>query len=148
MANHVRQQIREAFATQITGLTTTGNRVFQSRFYNLDSGELPAAIVYTKNETIEPSTIGANRVLNRTLSLTVEIYISSSSNADDTADTICKEIETAIAADNTISGLAKDCYLEEIELDLNGEGEKPVIVGLLTFNVNYHTREQSPDSAL
>lgn len=148
MANHIRHQIREALATQITGLTTTGSRVFQSRFYNIDSGELPAAIVYTKSENSEPATIGSNRVLDRTLSLVVEIYVSATANADDTADTICKEIETAIAADNTISGLAKDCYIESTELDLNGEGERPVIVGVLTFNVNYHTREQSPDSAL
>lgn len=148
MADHVRQQIREQFASQITGLATTGSNVFQSRFYNLEAGNLPAIIVYTKDETIEPSTLGSNRVMNRTLFLTAEIYVKSVTNADDTIDDICKEVEVAISADPTLGGLAKDCYIEEMEATLNGEGDRPVIVGLLTFNVNYHTREQSPDSAL
>ena len=55
MANHIRQQIREQFATQITGLTTTGSNVHQSRVYNLETGDLPAIIVYTKSEDSEPN---------------------------------------------------------------------------------------------
>jgi len=41
MANHVRQQIRERLATDLTGLTTTGRRVYQSRVYSLEDGNLP-----------------------------------------------------------------------------------------------------------
>ena len=48
MANHKRQQIREAVGTRITSLTTTGSNVFQSRVYPLETGNLPALIVYTK----------------------------------------------------------------------------------------------------
>ena len=37
MANHIRQQIRERVGTTLTGLTTTGSNVFQSRVYNLEN---------------------------------------------------------------------------------------------------------------
>jgi len=69
MANHIRQQIREQFATQITGLTTTGSNVYQSRVYNLETGDLPAIIVYTKSEDSEPNNFGTNRTMFRNLSL-------------------------------------------------------------------------------
>lgn len=42
MANHVRQQIREAVATTLTGLSTTSTRVFQSRLRPLVDADLPA----------------------------------------------------------------------------------------------------------
>ena len=34
---HVRQQIRDAIVTALTGLTTTGTNVFRSRIYPLEN---------------------------------------------------------------------------------------------------------------
>jgi len=110
--SHVRQQIRERFATTVTGLTTTGSNVFQSRVYNLESGNLPGIIIYTKSEESQPVSIGSSRTIERILSLNVEAYVKAVSNSDDTIDLIAKEIETAVAADTTLNSLAKDCFLE------------------------------------
>ena len=148
MANHIRQQIREQFATQITGLTTTGSNVYQSRVYNLETGDLPAIIVYTKSEDSEPNNFGTNRTMFRNLSLVCECYVKATTNFDDTLDTIAKEIEAAIAADITLNNLAKDVYIESTEIDYNGEGEKPIGVSVLTFDVLYETQEQNPDVAI
>ena len=60
MANHVRQQIREEIGTTLTGLTTTGSRVYQSRVYPLESGGTPALLIYTKCGHIEFSTRSAS----------------------------------------------------------------------------------------
>ena len=49
--NHVRQQLREAFATQVTGLATSGARVFQSRIRNLEAGDLPGAVLSVETAT-------------------------------------------------------------------------------------------------
>ena len=54
MANHVRQQIRERIGTTLTGLTTTGSNVFESRVYPLEDSKLPALIIYTKSEESMP----------------------------------------------------------------------------------------------
>lgn len=146
--SHVRQQIRERFATTVTGLTTTGSKVYQSRVYNMEAANLPGLIVYTKEETSQPIVIGSSRTLERILSLNVEAYVKAVSDSDDTIDTIAKEIETAIAADTTLNSLAKDCFLETTEINYNGEGEQPIAVMTMTYQIMYITTEGSPGTAL
>ena len=148
MANHVRQQIREEIGTTLTGLTTTGNRVYQSRVYPLETGGTPALLIYTKSEDSEPMVISTNRLSERNLSVAVEIYVKDTTNFDDTIDTSSKEIESAIAADTTLNGLAKDCYLESTEIEFNAEGEKPLAVATLIFLTKYYVKEQNPDVAV
>ncbi len=148
MANHIRQQIREKFGTTLTGLTTTGSNVYESRVYPLENGSLPALIIYTKSETSEPIVIGTQRLMSRELSVVVEGYAKATSNFDDTIDTISKEVEAAIAADRTLDGLAKDTYLESTEIEFNSEGEKPLGYVSLTFLTNYYVKENAPDVAV
>ena len=148
MADHVRMQIRNQVVTQLTGLTTTAARVFDSRVYPLEDANLPALLIYTKSETSDPIEIGTNRTSERLLSLNIEAYVKSTTNFEDTLDTICKEVEQAIAADPTLSGKAKDCYLESTEIEFNAEGEKPLAFCTLTFLTSYYVQEQSPDVAV
>jgi hypothetical protein len=148
MANHIRQQIREKFGTTLTGLTTTGSNIYESRVYPLENASLPALIIYTKSETSEPIVIGTQRLMSRELSVVVEGYAKATSNFDDTIDTISKEVEAAIAADRTLDGLAKDTYLESTEIEFNSEGEKPLGYVSLTFLTNYYVKENAPDVAV
>ena len=69
MANHLRRQIRERAATTLTGLTTTGSNVFQSRYYSMESVGLPGLCIYTKDEEAEISIMGATRTVRRELNL-------------------------------------------------------------------------------
>jgi flagellar basal body rod protein FlgF len=148
MANHIRQQIREYFGTNLTGLSTTGFNVYESRVYPIENSKLPALVIYTKSETSEPIVIGTDRVMSRELSVVVEGYAKATSNFDDTIDTISKEVEEAIAADRTLGGLAKDIYLESTQIDFNAEGEKPLGFVSLTFISNYYVKEKNPDVAV
>ncbi len=148
MANHVRQQIREYFGTTLTGLTTTGANVYESRVYTLQEDTLPSLVIYTKSETSEPIVIGTDRVMSRELSVVVEAYCKATSNFDDTIDTISKEVEEAIMADRTLGGLAKDTYVESTEIEYTGEGEQPVGYVTLTFLTNYYVQETNPDVAV
>ena len=148
MANHIRQQIREYIGTTLTGLSTTGSNVYESRVYPLENARLPALIIYTKSETSEPIVIGTDRVMSRELAVVVEGYAKATSDFDDTIDTISKEVEQAIAADRTLDGKAKDTYLESTEIEFNGEGEKPLGYVSLTFLTNYYVKETNPDVAV
>lgn len=148
MANHIRQQIREYFGTTLTGLSTTGSNVYESRIYPIENSKLPALVIYTKSETSEPIVIGTDRVMSRELSVVVEGYAKATSDFDDTIDTISKEVEEAIAADRTLDGKAKDTYLESTEIEFNGEGEKPLGYVSLTFLTNYYVQETNPDVAV
>lgn len=148
MANHIRQQIRERVGTVLTGLTTTGSNVFETRVYPLENTNLPALVIYTKDETSEPLVISTDRVMSRELELIVEIYVKQTSNFDDEVDKICKEVEIAISSDTTINGLAKDCFLQSTSIEYNTEGEKPLTFASLTFLTNYYVNETRPDVAV
>jgi len=150
MANHLRRQIREAAATLLTGLATTGSNVFDSRVYPVRDGQLPALRIFTQSETVEANTIGAGpaRLQERTLTLTVEGCIKATSGFDDTADAICKEVETAIAGDNTLGGKCKWVQLTSTEIELDGETEQPIVIVRLNFQVFYITALNAPDVAL
>ena len=141
---HARQAIREQVGTTLTGLSTTGSNVFQSRVYPLQDSNLPALLIYTKEETSEAIVMGSNRVIERELTLAVEAYVKTNTNSDDTIDTIAEEIEAAIGADSTLNNKAKDVFLVATDINYVGEGENPVAVATLNFLVSYCTDETNP----
>jgi len=148
MADHVRQQIRERIATTITGLTTTGSNVYQSRVYPLDSVSLPALLVYTLSEGSEVDTMGTSLGLNRTLSVAIEGYVKVNTDFDDVVDDICKEVEAALGADRALNNLAKSQNITSTEIQFNGEGDQPVGVVTMTYTVVYRTTTTAPDISI
>lgn len=142
---HVRQLIRSNIETTLTGLTTTGSRVYASRVYPIQSAGMPGLCIYTSSETIEAQTIKPPRGLIRSLEVSVEAYVENAS-ADDTLDTICAEVEAAMTTDLTRGGYAKDTRLVSFEAEFAGEGEKPVVVGRLLFEILYSTSEADAES--
>ena len=146
MADHVRKQIRAAAVTALTGLATTGARVFASRVYPLQDTDLPGLRISNPDETIEPASMGgANRYLERTLILEVQACVKQVSGYEDLVDQICKEVEVALANDNTLGPLAKWIVPRGIQTELVGEGEIPVAVATMRFEVLYYTALNAPD---
>ena len=138
---HYRQQIRERVATTLTGLTTTGSNVFQSRVYPIEESKLPCLLIYTKDETSEPLAMSPPRSIEKILNLVVEAYVKANNNFDDTIDTICKEVEEALYADRLINNLAKDSFLINTEINFNSDGDNPVGIVVMTFEIAYHHTE-------
>ena len=143
---HVRQQIRSAIVTALTGLTTTGSNVFRSRIYPLESGKLPG-LCFTRSEAVEFDTLTITRSIGRVLEVSVEAYVSATANYDNTLDTIAVEVEEALAADVTLGGLSKDVQVTAFEADFSGDGEQPVAVGRFTVTVQYRTAENDVETA-
>jgi len=106
---------------------------------------MPGLCIYTSSETIEAQTIKPPRGLIRSLEVSVEAYVENAS-ADDTLDTICAEVEAAMTTDLTRGGYAKDTRLVSFEAEFAGEGEKPVVVGRLLFEILYSTSEADAES--
>ena len=148
MANHLRRQIRERAATTLTGLTTTGSNVFQSRVYPMENAGLPGLCIYTTDEAIEIQSMGGTRNVSRDLTLIVEGYATDSANVDDTLDQIGKEIEIAMSGDITLNDLAQDSYLSSVEITLSGDGSTGIGKITHSYTVVYQTAENAPDAAL
>ena len=148
MANHLRRQIREAVATAVTGLTTTGARVFQSRVYPLERTDLPGLLIYTADETVEPSTIHEPAIIERTLRLRIVGVAKAVDDLDDVLDQIVKEVEIAIAG-MSLTSLAEYVALSDIaEPEYAREVERPTGRVTMTFEAKYFTAANAPDVAL
>lgn len=135
---HARQTIREAAATLLTGLTTTGSRVFQSRMAPQES--LPCLLITTNDEEIVPGTIG--NLVERHLDLVIAAVAKATSNVDDTLDTIAAEVETAMASFTYRNELTR------LEFDFDESLEKPAGRLSLTYRVIYLTAAGSPGTPI
>ena len=140
---HKRQSIRERVASTLIGLTTTGSNVFQSRVYPIENTKLPCLLIYTREETSEPLTTNPPRAIEKVLSLVVEGYVKANTNFDDTIDTICEEVEEALFTDRLINDLALDSFLINTDISYNGEGDNPLGIVVMTFQITYHHTEGS-----
>lgn len=135
---HVRQQIRDQVATTITGLAT-GATVYKMRKFSLDDSALPALVVYSNDEASSLVTVGT-RTLNRSVTIVIEVIaLGSSTGVFDTIDTMCAEVEAAVANDFTVGGLAKSAILRRTDTDVNTDGDKAIGVATMNFEVQYVT---------
>lgn len=148
---HVRQQIRSAIITQVTSLTTTGTNVFEHRVYPLAEDDLPALVVSTSSEGASMATIGGMgsvASLERGLSVSIEGYVKATSDVAQTLDTIAEEIEVALGDDETLGGLVESIELSGTTIDITADGDQPVGVIKLDYEVVYRTTTGDPSTAL
>jgi hypothetical protein len=145
---HIRKQIRDALITRLTGLATTGTKIYRSRVYPLAEGKLPGIVLYTNSEQVDYLTMRLPRTEKRVLSVSVEIYVKGIINYDDTLDEVCLEIESAIYSDVTLGGLAKDTQVISFNSEYNGDGDQPICVGKMDIQVTYSVLENSSATAV
>jgi hypothetical protein len=146
--SHVRKQIRAAAVTVLTGLATTGSRVYPSVVYPMQDAQLPGLRIDTGAESIAmaaPSG-GVARTHERTLNLIVQGCVKQNTTYNDVIDAIAEEVEKAIANNQSLGG-AKYVQLKSIEVALSGDGEHPVAVSTMTFEVFYYTAMNAPDAS-
>lgn len=130
--SHSRTQLREQMASLLTGLATTGARVYQSRMRPADG--LPCLLVTTNDEDITPGNI--HGWYERRVSLQVRGFAKGGTTLDDTLDQIALEVETALAGSRA--------ELDRIEVDFDDELEQPVGVITLTYQMTYFTAASDP----
>lgn len=141
---HARQAIRQAIATAVTGLTTTGARVYQSRLHALRDANLPCLLVNTDEEEID-SGMG---IKTRLLSVKIRAVAKAAADLDDALDTMAAEVETALAPGFTAASKKLFATLTEIQVDMVDELEKPAGVITLSFQVTYATTLGAPTTLI
>jgi hypothetical protein len=117
------------------------------RRYALDDSKLPAILVYTMDESSALITIGS-RTVRRVINVAVHILCTGASTTiQDTIDTLCVNVEEAIANDYQLNGLAKSCILTSTEVDIVADGEKPISSARLVFAAEYITAINDVETA-
>jgi hypothetical protein len=153
MANHVRRQVRDAIAVRLTGLTTTGSRVYVNNVDPLAVAELPALTIRNGAEQIDRQSLGSpNPYVRRAQTVIVSAHVRAASAPADTIDEIAKEVEVAMCGTIdaiTLGGLAVDTMLVAIdEPRISGDGERIVASADMQFQVLLNAREGIPDAVI
>ena len=139
---HIRKTIRENIGTALTGLSTTGTSVFESRTFPLNFSALPALLIYTKDEEGTEFSLKTPRTQFRQLQVIIEAHIKGTSNIDDTIDTIAEEVEEAMVTDVSRGGHAKDTRLVSTEIEFE-EATSKVGLAIFTYVIEYATVENA-----
>lgn len=139
---HARKTIRDSAVTTLTGLTTTGARVHNTRIFALSESGLPCLAIYTGEEIVERASMGD--LLERRVELMVHCYARAASGVEDVLDLISEEVETALTS---LTG-AKDIVLSRSAPEYSDEGDMPIATRSLTFDVTYYTAIGAPGAAL
>lgn len=145
MPTHKRRQILDAVKTAVTGLPTTGPRVFEDRTTPLSSPTtaLPAIVVEPLSpETSEPGSQG-DELSGHRLDRTLRIGISAVARDRATVDQIAGEVESALGAGAGI-GAARSFEYDRTAFDDQGEGEKKLFAARLEYVAIYETAATSP----
>jgi hypothetical protein len=150
MANHLRRQIRERIVTDVTGLSTTGSNVFESRVYPIEESKLPCILVYDADEELTIDSSGSPREIASDLTVTIEGYAQGGSGKTvmRTLNAIQKEIQIALSGDIRVNNLARDSYLVSADASMNAEATKPTGTVRLSYLVIYQFKEDRPDVAV
>mgnify|MGYP000246369384 CR=1 FL=1 len=80
MADHLHKQIRDKVETLLTGLSTSGARVYANRLQPLLDANLPGLRISADSETAAPQTIHAPYLQERTLNVAIECCAKAASN--------------------------------------------------------------------
>lgn len=150
MADHLRTQIRDAFVTALTGLSTTGNRVEVGRATPIAADAQPTLLVDVGGEAIVNSSVlaRASRIQERTLEVVVRAAVKTAAGTYlDDLDQIAKEVEIALAGAQTLGGLCKSIQPRDFdEPEIDGTGNKTVAVMAMHFDVLYFAALNAPDT--
>lgn len=144
MADHVAKQLRDAIVTAVTGLATTGARVFPSRAYPVRDAELPCLLVWTPDESATNALLYPN-TYERVISIRIEALAKATAAMEDTLDQIRKEVETALAAGVTVGSWTVDAEYRGVSSDIRGDLEKPAGSAEMSFEARLFTAAASPD---
>lgn len=144
MADHLHKQIRGAVVSKLTGLTTSGSRVYANRLAPLTDSTSPSLLITLDEEQAEPLTIHAPMAQERRLALSVALVAKASTALDDTLDLMSKEVEIALAAGVTVGSRT----LEVVYAGMSFEDEladRPVGIKRLRFTITYSAMSNAPD---
>ena len=145
MANHLRRQIRDAVKTALTGLATTGTRVYVGRSRPLARSHEPSLLIYTPQEASRRAVNGQPPILDRIVQVIVEGRVSLAGEPDGTLDAIAKEVEAAMWTNRALGGLVFNTRLVATDTSTEADGERQLGGIRLSYEMTFQTPEGAAD---
>ena len=144
----VRGQIRAAVIAGLTGLVTSGSRVFDSRLNPMDAQSMPGICVSIPSE--KPGGEECLSSSERIADLFIDLYASGAA-AEITLDTMESEIETKLwtmqGGGRWINSLVLGLSFIGMGTKYDGEGAKVYGIRRLMYSVSYLINDGDPEHA-
>lgn len=140
---HPRTAIRNKVVELLLGHTDVAESVFASRVKPfLSTGwqnELPAIVVYTMDENGEIYNAAPREYL-RTVEVVVEVHANADEALDDVLDTISRQVERRLLADDTLGGTVNDFTYSRTKMVIRDEGQDLIGGCRIIFDAEYLDR--------
>lgn len=141
---HARTEIRVAVATKLKAFIEPGlrDKIFLSRPHPLFLPELPAILVYYKNEDNQVTSGSENfpKAYERVLSLSIDIIVEGEEDPDTALDRIAAQVESCFYDEPTFGGI---CYgvklFNTVPVSIEAEGDRSVECQRLTWQIKYES---------
>lgn len=146
MGLHVHRQIREAVVAALSAIPGLGGRVHANRLYPFEDTSLPALRVYLDDEEAETITVNGPTLLDRVLSLSVEICAKAAQGLDDDLDGLALEVEKALAGGIACGSRTLYPLYAGMRYEDDATLEKPVAVKRLMFRIRFQAMNDTPDT--
>ena len=153
MADHFAIQVRDSVIAAVTGLATTGSRVYSAHTRDdalLFTGGLPGILVLTPREDVQKDGDLSTVFYQRTASIDLIAIVEKTAALPDIGDLvfqIAKEIEIALASPLTVAGRQVQFYLSgSIETESSEQGDRLVAMLILPVQALYLTTAGVPDA--
>lgn len=146
--SHARKQLLDALVGYVTGLDTTGDRVFQTINHKrvLQRAQLPCLLVYRAPEGTEEAEHDGGGRLQRECKLIVKALVEGV-DSEDQLDEIAAEVETAVP--RTLGSLAFDCIPSETRFMIGEQATDAERASVeIEFSALYRTRIGEPETLL
>lgn len=147
MADHAHTQIVSAVVTALTGLTTSGARVFANRRYAMDTAQLPGLRISADQDSVTPETVHTPHVQQHQLDLVVECCAQANASLDTTCNQMQKEVEIALASGISVGGKTLFPVLTGSRYD-DEPANTPAGVKRVEFAIEYFTLNNAPDALI
>lgn len=152
MALHLRDQIIAGLVSALTGLTTTGARVYADRDTDgepLGDDMLPGLVILSADQADEPLTLSIPRTIAASFDVDVVAHVKAASNsaARLLANLVAKEVAAALGAQPLLASLGALITPSQSPPEWEGGAELPTGRLTLRYRVRYHYKENAADVA-
>lgn len=151
MADHVIQQFLVAVQARLTGLATSGARVYLDRpvDHPLQAGELPALRIYDESSEAEDAGYSATQVevFREEVSLIVECVTKAAAGASSLSRQMQKEVQIALAQPFALAGAPVPLLYRGYDHSSDASTDREVVVRRLRFSAILFTSADAPDAS-
>jgi hypothetical protein len=145
--DHPRKLIRQAIVAAIVAANTAAGSRVKASVSPWRAADLPAISVFTPRETVdeEITTAEAPREYSVRMDLVIEcsVRVEDPAEAQDVADDLAWEVRKVVTADRYLgdpkagTNLAAETAYRSTEIHLREDGDQPIVVAELTYEVIY-----------